>query len=108
MAKPTSTPTPTPTPTAIWLLLGRALGEGVITVAVDEGEISGDTDDVEDGSRAGPVEDSSTEDLAEREALVEGVVLVRVDPRVICMVAGPKPKENSRDDWVQHSESSVP
>lgn len=106
MAKPTGTPIPTPTPTAIWLLLGRALGEGVVTVAADEGELSGDTDDVEDGSRAGPVEDSSTEELAEREALVVGVVLVRVDPRVVCIVAGPEPKVNSRDEWVQHSESS--
>ena len=47
-AKPARTPTPTPTPTLTWLLLGRVMDEGVVLVAVGEGDSPDDVDGAED------------------------------------------------------------
>lgn len=59
-------------------------------------------DDVEDGRTEGLIEDGSTEGLVERETLAVGFVLVRV----VCIVAGSEPKENSWDGSEQHPESA--
>ncbi len=105
MARPAGTPTPMPIPTATWLLLGRALEEGVVTVAADEGESSDGVDDVDNGN----VEAGSADELVGREALVVGVVLVRGCSMVVCIVTGPRPKENKgRDGVEQHPEPSKP
>lgn len=95
MAKPTGTPTPIPAPTAIWLDLGRVVGEEVAEATAEASEIVTDTDSIADG-----LENDNTEELAERAAVVVGVVLVEIDPTVVIKEAGPGPKENSRD-WVE-------
>lgn len=115
MAKPTGIPTPTPTPTATWSLPGCALGEGVTTVSADGGESSDGVDGLEDGVEDGvgdgardDVGDGGPGELVERRTLITGAVLVRADPRVLCIVAGSESKENSRDGVAQHLASVKP
>ena len=96
-----------PTPTATWLLLGLEIGEGLTEVAAGGLGSFDNADGTADGLEDG-LEEGSTEEVVERAAFVVGVVLVEIDPRVVCIVAGPEPNEKSRD-WVeQHLESSKP
>lgn len=47
--------------------------------------------------------DGSREEIAEERALVVGMLLVRELPMVVCIVAGPEPKENNEDEVEKHS-----
>lgn len=76
-------------------------------VEVDGAESGDDADGIADGLEDSP-EECGTEELVMREALVVGVVLVGVDPMVVCIVAGPESRLNSRDGLEQHSESLNP
>lgn len=94
---------------AIFLLLGGALGEGVITVVVDgiEGVRTSAADedeyidDVDDGG-------DDVAELGVREASVVERALVREGVRVVCGEIGPEPREKSKDEVAQHPESSFP
>ena len=103
MAKPIGTPTPIPAPTAIWLDLGRVVGEEVAEATAEASEVVTDTGSIADG-----LEKDSTEEVAERAAVVVGVVLVEADPMVVSIEAGPGAKENSRDSVEQHPVSLKP
>lgn len=68
------------------MLPGRVLGDGVLTIAADEGESLDGVDDIEDDIK---------EELVEGAELVVEVVLGWAYPRVVCILA--EPNENTRD-----------